>query len=351
MKRLNAVLFILCFATFTFAQSNYVLNEQFSNNNNEWSTTSSDTYTTSLSGGEYHINRTAEKNSSYFKIPVFIDIAEDFDIEMKFKQNSGILNNGFGLVFGYNDIDNFYTFVISGDGSYKLAYYEKDEYTKIKSWTSFRKADKMGKYQTLRFKQEGSKWKFYSDGEKIYETEKRLFFGSKLGFVVHDKMSISIDYLTVKQKNTDINLIKNPKNGYKSVNLGANINTEHSERTPVISADGQTLFFVSGGDPNNTGGAKKTDIFYSKKQENGTWGKRVNIGAPLNNRGNNSVIAISADNNQLMTMNKYNPDGTPNGGGISQTQKVGSGWKIPEDVIIKDYRKLREIRRLPPFGR
>jgi len=338
MKRISTILLSILISTFGFAQNVEILDEQFSDNKRAWSEKNTETYTTKVSDGMYHIDRKAEKNSSYFKQHIFIDQAEDFSIETKYKQNSGVTNNGFGLVFGYKDIDNFYTFIISGDGHFQLSYYEKDVFTKVQKWKKFSSADKMKKFQVMTFEQQGSTWKFLIDGEMIFETAKKPFYGSKLGFVVHAKQSFSIDYLKVKGESNTINLIENPKNGYKPENLGANINTEHSERTPVITADGQTLFFVSEGDPNNTGGAKKTDIFYSTKGEDGKWAKRKSMPSPLNTTGNNSVIAVSADNNQLMLMNRYREGGKTVGGGNSQTHKTASGWATPTDVEIIDYK-------------
>jgi tetratricopeptide (TPR) repeat protein len=62
------------------------------------------------------------------------------------------------------------------------------------------------------------------------------------------------------------------------VNLGATINTRYNEECPVISDDGLTLYFSSYGHFNMGG----YDIFYSKKGEDGSWGEPVNIGYPIN---------------------------------------------------------------------
>lgn len=61
-------------------------------------------------------------------------------------------------------------------------------------------------------------------------------------------------------------------------NLGPNINTEADEDAPFISADGKTLFFSSNGH-NTIGGY---DIFKSELDENGNWGKAVNMGTLIN---------------------------------------------------------------------
>jgi flagellar motor protein MotB len=63
-------------------------------------------------------------------------------------------------------------------------------------------------------------------------------------------------------------------------NLAA-LNTPYDDDAPFVSADGNTLYFSSRGH-NSIGGY---DIFVSKRQGNGAWGKPENIGFPINSFG------------------------------------------------------------------
>lgn len=74
------------------------------------------------------------------------------------------------------------------------------------------------------------------------------------------------------------------------VNLGPNINTKGSESSPFIHPDGQTLYFSSNGHE----GLGGMDIFYSKKQADGSWGKAVNIGFPINTYSDEITLAVNA---------------------------------------------------------
>lgn len=61
--------------------------------------------------------------------------------------------------------------------------------------------------------------------------------------------------------------------------LGQNINTMGTwESQPCISPDGKTLYFVS----NRAGGYGGLDIWYSKKQKDGSWGRAINAGGRIN---------------------------------------------------------------------
>lgn len=63
----------------------------------------------------------------------------------------------------------------------------------------------------------------------------------------------------------------------KAVNMGPNINTKLDEDTPFPSADGKTLFFSSQGHESMGG----FDIFYSQLQAK-QWSKAINLGYPIN---------------------------------------------------------------------
>jgi outer membrane protein OmpA-like peptidoglycan-associated protein/tetratricopeptide (TPR) repeat protein len=62
------------------------------------------------------------------------------------------------------------------------------------------------------------------------------------------------------------------------VNIGPSINTNQNEECPFICNDGKTLFFSSQGH-NSIGGF---DIFYSQKQDDGSWSKAIALPYPVN---------------------------------------------------------------------
>lgn len=77
----------------------------------------------------------------------------------------------------------------------------------------------------------------------------------------------------------------------KSLNVGAALNTEWEEDSPFLSADGKTLYFASQGH-NSMGGF---DIFYSTLGDDGEWSKPVNIGYPLNTVEDDLFFAPAAN--------------------------------------------------------
>ena len=61
-------------------------------------------------------------------------------------------------------------------------------------------------------------------------------------------------------------------------NAGPEINTAGDETAPYISLDNKTLFFTSNGWPGMGG----TDLYFSKRKTDTTWGQAINLGYPIN---------------------------------------------------------------------
>lgn len=136
---------------------------------------------------------------------------------------------------------------------------------------------------------------------------------------------------------SQINLIDNPENGYKKQNLGENINSEHQDAIPVISADGKTLYFSRIGHPENVEEPNREDIWYSTW--NGTkWAKAKNMGRPLNNKAHNGLIALSTDGNMAFVLHEYNSAGEFEKSGLSYTYKNADGtWQMPSPIKIENH--------------
>ena len=114
------------------------------------------------------------------------------------------------------------------------------------------------------------------------------------------------------------------------VKLGTTINTEDEELAPMLSPDGNTLYFSRAFHSKNTGGKYAgTDIWISHKDANGNWTPAVNAGKPWNNKRSNAVIGISADGNTVYLSNAYT-----NKSGISFSKLVMGKWTKPEFVPV-----------------
>ena len=82
--------------------------------------------------------------------------------------------------------------------------------------------------------------------------------------------------------------------------LNSNVNSEHWEPAAFLSADGQTLYFVS----DRPGGYGGTDIYLSKKTKAGDWGKAVNLGPTINTAFDEHSPYIHPDGKTLFFSSK-----------------------------------------------
>lgn len=73
-------------------------------------------------------------------------------------------------------------------------------------------------------------------------------------------------------------------------NLGKDINTPRDEVSPFIHVNGQTLYFASDGLP----GFGKFDLYVAEKKES-SWTKPTNLGYPINTQEDQASLFITAD--------------------------------------------------------
>jgi outer membrane protein OmpA-like peptidoglycan-associated protein len=69
------------------------------------------------------------------------------------------------------------------------------------------------------------------------------------------------------------------------------VNTDFDEESVMIHPDGNTLYFSSNGHPGMGG----MDIYLSRREMDGTWGKPVNLGYPINTSQDENSFQVTAD--------------------------------------------------------
>ncbi len=113
----------------------------------------------------------------------------------------------------------------------------------------------------------------------------------------------------------------------KPVNLGPPINTQYWESQPSISPDGRILFFVS----NRPGGLGGRDIWYSIKQEDGTWSEPINIGPPINTTEDDFSPFIHTDGRTLYFASEGHPGMGKADIFVSRLEEDGK-WSTPKNL-------------------
>jgi outer membrane protein OmpA-like peptidoglycan-associated protein len=94
-------------------------------------------------------------------------------------------------------------------------------------------------------------------------------------------------------KSMDIYVSKLGEDGAfgKPEKLGERINTPFQEESVQIHPDGRTLYFSSDGHPGMGG----LDIFVSRMQADGSWGKPENLGYPINTSDDENSVLVGSN--------------------------------------------------------
>ncbi|HEX6892231.1 MAG TPA: adhesin, partial [Chryseolinea sp.] len=122
---------------------------------------------------------------------------------------------------------------------------------------------------------------------------------------------------------------------YELVKMDKTINTFRQEGAPVVSPDGNTLYFFVMNHPENTMGKDDTqDIWVSKKDASGAWGIAQHLGSPFNIHRSNQVLTIFSDGSLLVKGGK-----TKGTKGFS----IVTGNSLRE-VEVKDFKTMNKGR-------
>jgi outer membrane protein OmpA-like peptidoglycan-associated protein len=128
--------------------------------------------------------------------------------------------------------------------------------------------------------------------------------------------------------NNGKSLVANPVN-IKVENVGAGINSQYPEYSPVISADERTLIFTTrrptnaGGQIDSKDGMYFEDIYVCTKTDS-SWGQAVPIADNINTPGHDASISVSADGQQLFIYKDDAGDGN-----IYSSNLRGNDWTTP----------------------
>lgn len=122
---------------------------------------------------------------------------------------------------------------------------------------------------------------------------------------------------------------------YELVKMDKTVNTFHHEAAPVVSPDGNTIYFFVQDHPENTLGKDDTqDIWMSKKDAQGNWSTAEHLHAPYNVHPSNQVFTVFEDGSLFIR------------GGRSKGEK---GFSIVtngslREIEVKDFKSMNKGR-------
>ncbi len=122
--------------------------------------------------------------------------------------------------------------------------------------------------------------------------------------------------------------------------LSENVNSAYKEYKPLLSPDGQTLYFSRKNHPENIGGVNdEEDIWFSELDENGEWQLARNMGPELNNDDPNFISSVTPDGKSVLLIlgNRYNDNGKMTAG-VSMSNNTSGKWSKPvSSNVVNEY--------------
>lgn len=330
-------IFLLLLSSISFTQDYPLLvDEDFDNNEKSFFPFYNEAnFKSFVTESIYRIEFIDDKKWKNFWSEVNLYTNDDYIIETKIKFIRNKNNFGFGLVFASKNYDNANYFLISGNGFYKI--YNKKE-GDAKDLTDWKESDivKKNDYNILRIEKKANEFRYILNNKEIAKFNNIPMFGQQFGISVQNMINVDVDYIKVWGQQSEINLPVKTDEKVNKTFLSDKVNSNVTEKNPVISPDGTMLFYTRVQDENSKE-ITKDDAYFSELDENGEWTEAKNMMSPINNEGHNTVVSITADNNTLILMNTYKEDGSPKSGGLSISNKINDKWELPKDIIIEDH--------------
>ena len=137
-----------------------------------------------------------------------------------------------------------------------------------------------------------------------------------------------------QQSQTAIQLQNGLETGFrqmKTTKLDLAINSEYNEFNPLISPDDNMLYFSRKDHPQNMGNDDQSDIWVAYREMDGRWGRAINLGGPVNDRGGNQLAGINSKGNLLYITN-YDEHGDFQN--IVKSIQTGRLWSAPKNINI-----------------
>ena len=178
------------------SQLKTIFEDDFTDNRNNWNEYPEDDEGVQImQNGKYILYSTQD----YWRTirTIEIDQDKDFEIESTIEKAGGVDDNSYDIIWGLGG-KNYYTFGISGNGSYKYLKRVDGEWIYTINWTESEFINKYNAINRLKIKKSGDKLSFYINNQFVNETQFEKFFGNGLGIGFSSNIRVKIDDYIVR---------------------------------------------------------------------------------------------------------------------------------------------------------
>lgn len=205
---------------------------------------------------------------------------------------------------------------------------------------------------------QGHKKRIYTNKEDTVTVAKRIFsipIPQTFGKVKKVELQIAgsyrngwpqIDAIGLKSgKGQYVPQINTPEKEFDLANpepLSKAVNSRYDELHPLITPEGDRLYFVRGNHPENKGGKDAGDaIWYLNRQQDGSWSDPKQLSKPLNNRKSNVITGVLPGDNRMLVRDAYS-DKTAKRKSVALSERRTLGWGEPTPLSIENFYNRNE---------
>ena len=176
--------------------------EDFEKNKSKW-IDKDENYQTIINEADNLEMKILKDETIAFKNFISFDQKSSYSIESLFQKKSGKGTEGYGLIFGFKDWDNYYQFMISEYGSYKVQGKFEGMDINVIEWTKSSAINTDNQKNQLKIFKYDDEFIFSINGEVVKRSPSKSLRGSNFGFIMHGKGQYIAENLILKEFLTD----------------------------------------------------------------------------------------------------------------------------------------------------
>lgn len=183
----------------TTSMRGVVLGENFDNNHLEWTISDDEDGYLSVQHGFYLVNYKDEEGGRFMWNEAVLDQERDFVIKTSIAHISGSEDEGFGLLWGLEDLNNYFSFNVTAGGYYRINKEADGEWTNIVEWTESPQIVSSNSSYVMTIEKIGDTFRFSCNDVQLHEMPVERFFGDQVGLSIWGQHTIGVDWLNVTQ--------------------------------------------------------------------------------------------------------------------------------------------------------
>lgn len=130
---------------------------------------------------------------------ISLDQNSDYSIESIVQKKNGKDNIGYGILFGFKDLDNYFQFLVSGNGMFMINSMFEGINMEISKWTSSDYINKGSARNQLKVIKIDDTFVFSINGQVVKREESSILRGNNYGMLVGGKGDFILENITVKE--------------------------------------------------------------------------------------------------------------------------------------------------------